>query len=176
MIALSKQAFWSGEVAAMLGVQDVTVRSWALRLEKYGYLFVRDSNDKRAYSEHDISVLRYLQTQVQDRKLKLNVAAQLTAERFKTDVDQEENGIAATATTESVTAIKVKYDAIFEAQHALLERLEQQEKTQLEILARLVQQAERQEQRDQALMQTMRELLEQRRLEVEKHRPWWRRR
>lgn len=91
----------------MLGVQDVTVRSWALRLEKYGYLFVRDSNDKRAYSEHDISVLRYLQTQVQDRKLKLNVAAQLTAERFKTDVDQEENGIAATATTESVTAIKI---------------------------------------------------------------------
>jgi DNA-binding transcriptional MerR regulator len=167
---VSEQAFWAKEVAAMIGVQDVTVRSWALRLEKCGYTFMRDSNDKRAYSERDISVLRYLQSQVQDKKLKLDDAAQVTAERFKMDSKQQENAIAAIAIAEQQNGIEARYDTLFQTHNALLIELQATKKTQQEILDRLDQQAQRQEQRDQALMQTMRKLMEQRRLEANQER------
>ena len=167
---MSEQAFWSSEVAKMLGVQDVTVRSWALRLEKNGYTFMRDSNDKRAYSERDISVLRFLQSQVQDKKLKLDDAARVTAERFKADHKQEENGIMSIAITNQENAIETRYDALLRSHEALLTWMEKQEEAQKEILSKLDQQAQRQEQRDQVLMQTMRELMEQRRLEVNQER------
>ena len=167
---MSEQAFWSSEVAKMLGVQDVTVRSWALRLEKSGYSFVRDSNDKRAYSERDISVLRFLQSKVQDKKLKLDDAARVTAERFQTDHEQEEKGIMSIAITNQENAIETRYDALLRSHEALLTWMEKQEKAQQEILSKLDQQAQRQEQRDQALMQTMRELMEQRRIEASQER------
>jgi DNA-binding transcriptional MerR regulator len=173
---VNKQAFWTSEVAAMLGVQDVTVRSWALRLEKFGYSFIRDDNDKRAFSEHDVSVFRYLQSQVQDKKLKLDDAARMTADRFKVHHQQEENGIMTIAIANQENALEARYDSLLRSHEALLTWMEKQEKAQQEILSKLDQQAQRQEQRDQALMQTMRELLEQRRIEAaESNKSWWRR-
>ena len=167
---MSEQAFWSSEVAKMLGVQDVTVRSWALRLEKSGYSFVRDSNDKRAYSERDISVLRFLQSKVQDKKLKLDDAARVTAERFQTDHEQEEKGIMSIAITNQENAIETRYDALLRSHEALLTWMEETKNTQQGLLERLERQEQRQEERDRALMQTMRELMEQRRLEVNQER------
>ena len=154
----------------MLGVQDVTVRSWALRLEKHGYTFMRDNNDKRAYSERDISVLRFLQSHMQDKKLKLDDAARVTADCFKVHHEQEENGIMSIAIANQENAIEVRYDALLRSHEALLTWMEKQEKAQQEILSKLDQQAQRQEQRDQALMQTMRELMEQRRIEASQER------
>lgn len=142
---MDEQAFWTSEVATMLGVQDVTVRSWALRLEKYGYSFARDNNDKRAFFERDISVLRVLQSQVQDKKLKLDDAARVTADRFKLGQEHHEqgkNGIMGIAIADQENAIESRYDALFKAYSALLSRFEQQEKTHQEIIARLDQQAE----------------------------------
>lgn len=156
----------------MLGVQDVTVRSWALRLEKFGYSFIRDDNDKRAFSEHDVSVFRYLQSQVQDKKLKLDDAARMTADRFKVDREQEENGIMTIAIANQENAIEARYDALLRSHEALLTLMEKQEETQQEILSKLDQQAHRQEQRDQALMQTMRELMEQRKANQERKSFW----
>ena len=167
---MSEQAFWSSEVAKMLGVQDVTVRSWALRLEKSGYSFVRDSNGKRAYSERDISVLRFLQSKVQDKKLKLDDAARVTAERFQTDHEQEEKGIMSIAITNQENAIETRYDALLRSHEALLTWMEETKNTQQGLLERLERQEQRQEERDRALMQTMRELMEQRRLEVNQER------
>ena len=146
---MSEQAFWSSEVAKMLGVQDVTVRSWALRLEKHGYTFMRDSNDKRAYSERDISVLRFLQSQVQDKKLKLDDAARVTAERFQTDHQQEENGIMTIAIVEQQNALEARYDALFQVHSALLEELRETKQTQQEILKRLDQQEQQRKEEDQ---------------------------
>ena len=131
---------------------------------------MRDSNDKRAYSERDISVLRFLQSHMQDKKLKLDDAARVTADRFKVHHEQEENRIMSIAIANQENAIEVRYDALLRSHEALLTWMEKQEKAQQEILSKLDQQAQRQEQRDQALMQTMRELMEQRRIEASQER------
>jgi DNA-binding transcriptional MerR regulator len=175
VIALNEQAFWSSEVAKMLGVQDVTVRSWALRLEKYGYTFMRDSNDKRAYTERDISVLRYLQSQVQDKKLKLDDAARITADRFKMENEQEECGIMGTAIAKQENTLESRYDALLRSHEALLTWMEETKNTQQGILERLERQEQRQEERDRALIQTMREMMEQRRIEADEKKSFWQR-
>ena len=175
MIALDEKAFWSSEVAKMLGVQDVTVRSWALRLEKYGYTFMRDSNDKRAYTERDISVLRYLQSQVQDKKLKLDDAARMTADRFKTENEQEEYRIMGIAIAKQENALESRYDKLLRSHEALLIWMEETKNTQQGLLERLERQEQRQEERDRALMQTMRELMEQRRIEADEKKSFWQR-
>ncbi len=159
----------------MLGVQDVTVRSWALRLEKYGYTFMRDSNDKRAYTERDISVLRYLQSQVQDKKLKLDDAARMTADRFKTENEQEEYRIMGIAIAKQENALESRYDKLLRSHEALLIWMEETKNTQQGLLERLERQEQRQEERDRALMQTMRELMEQRRIEADEKKSFWQR-
>lgn len=137
---------------------------------------MRDNNDKRAYSERDVGVLRFLQSQVQDKKMKLDDAARMTADRFKVHHEQEENGIMSIAIANQENALEARYDALLRSHEALLTWMEKQEETQQEILSRLDQQAQHQEQRDQALMQTMREIMEQRRIEAaESNKSWWRR-
>lgn len=53
--------YWSREVATLLGIGDSTLRKWCLELEKAGYAFVRDENDKRAFFDKDVLALRDMQ-------------------------------------------------------------------------------------------------------------------
>jgi DNA-binding transcriptional MerR regulator len=163
-------AFWTSEVATMLGVQPITVRTWCLKLEALGMTFPRDHNDKRAFTQDHVGMFRFLQSLTQEKKMKLDDAVAVTVERFTLNDKGDENSITGLVSGTQQNAIEARYDALFQSHNALLDELQETKKTQQEILNRLDQQAQRQEQRDQALMQTMRELMEQRRLEANQER------
>lgn len=143
MRANEQGAFWTSEVATMLGVQPITVRTWCLKLEALGMTFPRDHNDKRAFTQEHIGMFRFLQSLTQEKKMKLDDAVAETAERFASDDKDEENSITGLVSGTQENALEARYDALFQAYSALLNRFEQQEKTQQEILKRLDQQAER---------------------------------
>ena len=165
MMINNKNAYWTSEVATMLDVQPITVRTWALKFEELGFSFPRDTNDKRAFSQEHVSMFRYLQSMTQKKKLKLDRAVEVTIERFTQGEPPPENTITGLVSESEKNAIEPRFHRVFETQQALLDRLERQEDTQQKILAALEAQNERlhrneeaQERRDQQLMQTLREI------------------
>lgn len=173
-----KNAFWTSEVASMLDVQPITVRTWALKFEEKGFNFPRDDNGKRAFISDHVNMFRYLQSLTKDRKYSLEKAIENTIHRFS---EQEKNEITMLANENKQNAIEHRFNNVFEGQQALLERLEMQEETQQKILVTLEAQNEQmkrleeaQERRDQQLMQTLREIMEVRRLESEEQKSFWR--
>ena len=156
-------AYWTGEVGKLLGVSKDTVRAWALRLEAVGYEFPRDPQGRRAFTEKHIAIFRAVQSAIHEGKMSLESAVASVTERAASGSDVEDTGIMLPISEVKEIVENPRDYALFQA---LLDRLDHQEKTQREILARLDRQAESQEQRDKALMTTMRELLEQRRIEA----------
>ena len=167
MRANDQGAFWTSEVATMLGVQPITVRTWCLKLEALGMTFPRDRNDKRAFTQEHVGMFRFLQSLTQEKKLKLDEAIAATVERFAICRRSDEKVITGLEISVQENAVEARYDALFASHQALLEELQETKKTQQEILLKLDQQAERQAERDQARMATMRELMEQRQSEAE---------
>ena len=150
-------AFWTSEVATMLGVQPITVRTWCLKLEALGMTFPRDHNDKRAFTQDHVGMFRFLQSLTQEKKMKLDDAVATTVERFAASAKNDENSITGLVSGAQQNAIEARYDALFQAYGALLNRLERQEKTQQEILARLDQQAEREKTQQEILERMVRQ-------------------
>lgn len=75
------------EVAAILGVKDVTVRKYAMALEAAGYSFERIGGKNREYSEVDVTVFQQLVTICNHSGLNISAGAELVASKYSSSFD-----------------------------------------------------------------------------------------
>lgn len=78
----TERAYSAKEVFTTLDIGDSTLRKWCLSLEKNGYKFFRDGQNRRLYVEGDLVVLRHFQKLVQEHNTPLENAAKLVVDRF----------------------------------------------------------------------------------------------
>ncbi|MFK4475790.1 DNA-binding transcriptional MerR regulator [Paenibacillus sp. RC73] len=69
----------TADVASFLGVKAVTVRKYALALEKAGYLVERSDSNNRTYGEKDAMIMRELATLCKDSGISVEKAAMVVA-------------------------------------------------------------------------------------------------
>lgn len=155
----TEKAYWTNEVAEMVGVSDSTIRKWCIELEKNGYQFMKGANDSRAYTEQDIFAIRKFQTLLKENKLTKESAAVLITEQFKqkenegTPPVQVDNGVSPIRLL--VAQIKSVEDRFAE----MAETIEQQDR----LLKVLSQQKDPIEERQQRIT----DMITQRRIESE---------
>ncbi|MDT2262665.1 hypothetical protein P7H12_01920 [Paenibacillus larvae] len=70
------------DMAAMLGIETVTVRKYALALEKAGYIISRDDKDRRTYSDVDAMALQQLFTLRERSGMTVEKSAEMVASNF----------------------------------------------------------------------------------------------
>lgn len=160
-------AYWSREIAANLGIANSTLRKWCRELEAQGYRFARDEHQRRAFTEHDAVVMRYVKELAHDRGVSLESAAKAVIERFGHD--------ALRSVAHSDTEVSERYGS---AMQRLEKHIEQQENFNKELLRQLDEQRrfieESLQRRDDQLIATMREMLETRKqLAAAEQRRWW---
>jgi transposase-like protein len=85
----TESAYWSSEIAEILGVAPVTLRKWSQELEKHGWRFVKDAQDRRAYTDRDAIALRYLRDLMRDRRTSLESAVQSVINRYGIEEPEE---------------------------------------------------------------------------------------
>lgn len=73
------------DLADMLGVEPVTVRKYALALEKAGYVIDRSDGKNRSYSERDAMAFKYLQSIRTRTSITVDEAAHLIVQRNNAD-------------------------------------------------------------------------------------------
>jgi hypothetical protein len=61
------KSYTTSEVSTTLGIGDSTLRKWCLSLEKNGYQFIRNEQNKHLFVERNLVVLRHFQKLVQER-------------------------------------------------------------------------------------------------------------
>lgn len=84
-----EKAYSAKEIRTTLNIGDSTLRKWCLSLEKHGYLFSRNEQNRRFFVEEDIVVLRHFQTLVQDNNMPLDNAADVISSRFKREAFED---------------------------------------------------------------------------------------
>lgn len=142
-------------MAALLQIGDSTVRKWCRVLEAQGYRFIRDDQDRRAFTDHDAIAMRFFKELTQDKGVALESAAKAVVSRFSRE--------AAQVVAPSVTAVSERYEG---AMTRLLDHVERQEEFNKALLQELADQRRYIEdsltRRDELLMQRLRESLEER--------------
>lgn len=163
--------YWSKEVAETLGIANSTLRKWCKLLEDGGYRFVRDQQERRAFTEHDVLMLRSFYELTQDKGLALESAANLVISRFQRE-----------ATQDMSLRDTLKKSRDDERYKQVIEKLENQERFNKTLLERLDQQQAYIEQsiqkRDETLLQAIREIQETRlqlvaAQEEKNEKKWW---
>lgn len=159
------KAYWTHEVAKELGVSDSTLRKWCHALEGNGYRFVKGEGDARAYTGHDIEVLRYFKMLVKEKKSTKENAAIATVEKFgqgvlhggTPPVQGEKDSVPGHSTIEVIQEMAKS-----------IEDIKQQLNAQMEFNKRLI------ERMDQQNLNHLREIQETRKqLAVTKKKNWW---
>jgi|SRR5579875_47683 len=112
-----QNAFWTGEVAGMLDIKPITVRSWALLFEKNGYRFIRDENNRRAFTERDVMMFKQFQSLTQQGKMKQDDALLAVISRFPLQNNDD--------ITLPVMASDRRYDERYDIQLAIQQASEQ---------------------------------------------------
>jgi Protein of unknown function (DUF3967) len=174
-----EKAYTTKEVSTTLEIGDSTLRKWCLSLEKNGYKFLRNDQNKRLFVESDLVVLRHFQQLVQDNNVPLENAAMLVVDRFGKGSFEGRTGIVRKDVTEEHRDSK-RYEEIIQQ---LLDHIDKQEKFNQELLKRLEQQQryieERLNERDKMLMESIRESQETRKLlaaaQEEQKKSFWKR-
>lgn len=166
-----ESTYWSKEVAETLGIANSTLRKWCKLLEDGGYHFVRDQQERRAFTEHDVLMLRSFYELTQDKGVALDSAVNLVVSRFQREATQDV----------SLRDIPEKSQDD-ERYEQIMHKLENQEQFNKALLERLDQQQAYIEQsiqkRDETLLQAIREIQETRlqlvAAEQEKQKKkWW---
>jgi DNA-binding transcriptional MerR regulator len=163
--------YWAKEVADTLGIANSTLRKWCRLLEEGGYRFIRDQQERRAFTEHDVLMLRSFYELTQDKGVSLDSAVNLVISRFQREAIQD----GSLPDTPHKSRDIERYEQI-------IERLNKQEQFNQALLERLDQQQAYIEQsiskRDETLLQAIREMQETR-LQLaasqEKKPSFWRR-
>ena len=78
----TEKAYSPKEVFTTLDIGDSTLRKWCLSLEKNGYGFIRNDQNRRIYVESDLVVLRHFQNLIKQHNIQLDNAAILVIDRF----------------------------------------------------------------------------------------------
>lgn len=78
----TEKAYSPKEVFTTLDIGDSTLRKWCLALEKNGYGFIRNDQNRRVYVECDLVVLRHFQNLIKQHNMQLDNAAILVIDRF----------------------------------------------------------------------------------------------
>ncbi len=123
------KAYWTKEVAEMLGVKPVTIRAWALLYEQRGYRFLRDDKDRRGFTEQDITMFRHYQELINSKSMSQDSAIDaVIARHFNTSIAHS-----AIESTEAFQQFEKRYnnldqkvDQLIEMNRALAERLDKQ--------------------------------------------------
>jgi DNA-binding transcriptional MerR regulator len=148
----------SKDVAARLGIEAVTVRKYSKLLESHGYSFDRDTKGWRLYNKNDLSAIEYLYKMSKIDGHSLKKAAEHIANLYRSNL----------AISQSDTPIQD------DQKHALLQFIKQQEEFNKKILERIELFEQRQQERDEMLMRSLRESQEtQKMLAAAREKKWW---
>lgn len=146
----------SKDVAKRLSIQPVTVRKYSQMLEDKGYSFKKDKNDWRLYSEEDISYLQYISSM----------------KTLGKSLDESIDHIA--TLYHSKLSIAKPDIPLQNPAEALLKFIQHQQEFNQKVLERLEAQEQRQAERDENLMQALRETQEtKKQLAAAAHKKWW---
>lgn len=169
----------SKEVTNRLNIGDSTLRKWCLALEEHEYTFYRTDQNKRMFTQQDLIVLQHFQKLVQVQNMSMNNASLIVTSKFKkepfsngTEIEQsihKENSVPALRSDNEVIERLMNYIEQQEEHRKhqeefnkkLLQRLEEQQKY---IDERLKHGEEREKMRDEALMKSLRETQETKKL------------
>lgn len=125
------------DLGEKLGVEAVTIRKYALALEKAGHSVNRDANDNRVYSEQDAMVFQQLKTIRERSGLTVEKSAEVVVAKLR-----EASVSVSPAVIEAENTNLARYDEryneiagqlveVLKVNRALGERLERMEERQL---------------------------------------------
>lgn len=83
-----ERRYTTRDLAEMLGVEAVTVRKYALALEKAGYSIDRSDGKNRSYNERDVMAFKYLQSIRARTSITVDEAAALINQKNMTDTER----------------------------------------------------------------------------------------
>jgi DNA-binding transcriptional MerR regulator len=150
---IHEKAFTTKEVSVTLDIGDSTLRKWCLALEKNGYQFIRNDQNKRLYTDRDLVALRHFQVLVQQNNFPMENASLVVASRFQGEASESGTGIVLQE-NEEIKRSSERYEA-----------LETKINEQQELIKALIQRLdERDNRRDQLLMQHIKEIQETKQL------------
>lgn len=148
-----EKSYWSKEIAGTVGIADSTLRKWCRLLETAGYRFVKDDNNRRAFTERDAILLKQLKILTYEKGIALDTAINAVIARFGDGATRD----IPLPGTPAVPQDDKRYDQI-------MERFDQQEAFNKALLDRLDRQTEYIEQsikkRDENLMQVLKDMQE----------------
>jgi len=151
-----EKRYSSKEIAKRLLVEPVTVRKYSQMLEEKGYVFEKDEKGWRLYSDIDIRALEHLTT-LRQRGLSVEESIDHIASLYHQNLSISQSDI-----------------TLQKEESLLLAFMKRQEEINQKILERLEEQEKRQEQRDQNLLLTLKEVLEvKKQIAVTKQKKWW---
>lgn len=170
---MENKVYWANEVATILNVSRSTLRKWSLALEAEGYAFARDEHDRRCYVERDIPVFRKMKVMLDDGMTMEN-AATVAKALYEKEKEDMSGSVSMVVHADNKRSDERYLELVtqFQDMRSLLERMETQ---MIEQQAELRQQLADQQQyieeslnrRDELLMKTVREALE------ERQKKWW---
>jgi DNA-binding transcriptional MerR regulator len=140
-----ERAYWNNEVAERLGMGKSTLRRWCLELEKQGYTFTKGEQDSRAFLEQDVLLLEKIK-KLQSKGSKLEQAIEQALSEKEQAPPTPMNTPSSPELDLQAERRKLKQELLQEIKQELLG-------TEQRILKRL-------EERDQLLMQHVREVQE----------------
>lgn len=151
-----------------LDISDSTLRKWCISLEKNGYTFTRGEQNRRLFLNQDLEALDHLKLLVQGKKMSLENATIIITSRY--------NEIRSSTGTPSVhvekddPAVQEVIERLSEHIEKQNQFIEKQEQFNQELLKRLDKQTEyindRLDKRDESLLNTMDQLMQQRKEEM----------
>lgn len=149
------KTYSSKDVAKRLSIQPVTIRKYSQMLEEQGYPFAKAENGWRQYSEDDIRFLEYLRD-MKNMGRSLDESVQHIASLYRSNL------------TISPSAIPLH------EKNPLIEFIQAQQEFNQKILERLEAQEKRQIERDQNLIKALRESQEaKKQIAATQQKKWW---
>lgn len=156
----------SREMCERLDISDSTLRKWCISLEKNGYTFTRGEQNRRLFLNQDLEALDHLKLLVQGKKMSLENATIIITSRYNESRSSTGTPSVLEENNNEGEIINKLYEHIKKQDQFI----EKQEQFNQELLKRLDKQAEyinnRLDKRDKSLLNTMDQLMQQRKEEM----------
>lgn len=154
-----EKAYWNHEVAERLQMGKSTLRRWCMELEKQGYIFSKGEQESRAFTKRDVLILEKIK-KLQSEGEKLEYA-------IKQVISEQEQALLTPQSTPRPVDIDWQAERAQLKQELLAEIKQELLSSEQRIFHRL-------EDRDQLLMQHVREMQETKKLmAVTLQKKWW---
>lgn len=186
---LSKErTYWARDIASFLDISSSTLRKWCLLLEEQGYIFIRDDNDRRAFTERDVIALKKLKELTKDGTMSLENASIAISSQYQHSVTTD--GTHVIESVNQPTRPIERFNEVIIKINELAENGKRQEaliKKQEALIQMLLQQTEKQEkllnnvlnERDEQLCTAIEEIKEARKqiaaMNEERKKSFWQR-